>query len=255
MASGVRHLSVGRTTKELPAAALGRGLSLLNARAEERGMLINAKKTQLLAISPNNGCDTTATLVGNDGEVVRSIDSLRLVGFTFGNGPGVGAHVETVEESYRRKKWMLFNLRDAGFKGRTLFRLYCCYVRSVIEYCSPVYHYMLTAGQSGRLERLHRHAVRTCFGYDRPVEEKMAEEAIETLQSRRQRRFDSFVRKSAASSRFGPLWYTQREEDCHGLRHCRAVQETRASTARRSNSPLACMRRRANNLGLVPSEG
>lgn len=79
--------------------------------------------------------------------MINSVPNLKLVGFMFGEEPGAGAHVTTIEEQYRRKKWMLHNLRDAGFKGNDLFRFYCCYVRSAIEYCSPVLHPMLTLGQ------------------------------------------------------------------------------------------------------------
>lgn len=35
---------------------------------------------------------------------------------------------------------MLYHLHYIGFKGTHFYKLYCCYVRSMIEYCSPVYH-------------------------------------------------------------------------------------------------------------------
>ena len=136
MSSAIRHISTGTTREELRATELGSAFDKLDRRATDRGMRINAKKTQLLAISPRNGCDTIASMVTGGGEVIESVQRLKLVGFTFGPDPGVGAHVETIEDAYRRKKWMLFNLREAGFKGASLFKLYCCYVRSIIEYCS-----------------------------------------------------------------------------------------------------------------------
>ena len=104
---------------------------------------------------------------------MTSVDKMKLIGFTFGSASGAGAHLESIEDKYSRKKWTLYHLRDAGFKGMQLFKLYCCYIRSMIEYCSPVYDSLLNNGQETSLERLQTHAMRVCFGYETLVEEWM----------------------------------------------------------------------------------
>ena len=86
---------------------------------------------------------------------IHSVDALRLVCFNFGSSPDVVTHVD----QYKRKKWLLYHLRDAGLKDDQLFLMYCCYVRSVIEYCSPVYNSLLSKSQEQQLERLQRHAI------------------------------------------------------------------------------------------------
>lgn len=83
---------------------------------------------------------------------------------------------------------MLYNLRKASFWGVTIYRLYCCYLWSVMEYCSVVYHSLLTLEQENTLEKLHRLAIRICYGFHKPTEETMAEEGIEELKARRLRR-------------------------------------------------------------------
>ena len=114
---------------------------------------------------------------------------------------------------------MPYHLRDSGFKGRQLFRLYCCYIRSIIEYCSVAYHALLSRGQEEHLERLQRHAIRLCFGHVRPVEDIMSKECIESLRDRRLRRADAFIRKSVANPRFGPRRFPARGDVPWGLRH------------------------------------
>ena len=210
------------------------------------------EKTQLLVISPPNGCITSATIATRQGHTIDSVDTMKLVGFTFGSSPGAGAHVESIGDKYAVKKWMLYHLRDAGFKGEPLYKLYCCYVSSTMEYCSPVYHPMLTQGQEDYLERLQRHALRICFGYDRPVEEWMDHFNISTLKECRIRRCDSFIRKAAANPRFGPRWLPAREPLQVGLGTRREIRETQATSLRRFNSPLAFLRRRANQIGVIP---
>ena len=148
----------------------------------------NHSTLQLLVISPRNGCITRAVLDVVEDVPTESVKRLKLVGFYFGCNHGVGTHIRKVHAKFKRRNWMLFHLRRAGIKGMSLFRLYCCYIRSFIEYCSPVYHSLLNVGQTALLEKMQRAAVRICFGLDIPVKQAMTENGIETLEARRVRR-------------------------------------------------------------------
>lgn len=251
MVEAARHDTTGPTVKVFQELGVGGDFDKLAARADDIGMKINQKKTQLLVISPSNGCNTGASFTSRDGEVVTSVDKLKLVGFTFGDRPDAGAHVGAITSQYQKKKWMLHHPREAGFRGAQLFRLYCSYVRSAIKYCSVVYHSLLSGGHEQQLDRLQRHAVRACFGYGVDVERVMEDNAIQTLKERRIRRCNKFLRKAAASKRFGPKWLPEREEVSWQLRNRRHVQEITARSLRRFNSLLAFLRRQANELGLV----
>ena len=246
----ILHVSAAPTVAHLDNLELQGDLHRLTERAQAINMKINAGKTQLLAISPPNGFKMKATISAGT-ELIQSVDKLKLVGFTFGAEPGGGQHVRAVEDKVRRKVWMLYKLRSAGIKGALLYRLYCCYLRSVIEYCSAVYHAMLNKEQAWDLERLQRLAVRICFGNDRGTDEVMAEHGVESLEARRVRRCDVFLRKAFLHPRFSPRWFPPRRGQERSLRRRREVEETRASTNRRFNSPLAFLKRRANELGLA----
>ena len=230
---------------------LQRDMEIINRRAEDIGMKINKKKTQLLVMSPPNGCDTSASIVV-EGQTVEAIDALKLVGFTFGMAPGAGEHYKVLRSKFRRKVWMLYNLRRAGFKGRQLYRLNCCYLWSIIKYCSAVYHALLNKGQEEALEKLHRHAIRICYGFEVPVSKVMVREDIETLKQRRIRRCDAFIRKGMKSGRFSAKWFPPRITAGRALRNSRHILEQGLCSLPRFNSPLAFMRRRANELSLCP---
>ena len=250
LTEATRHFTTGATTEVFEALELERDFHQLSERAGDIGMRINARKTQLLVISPNNGCVTSATISAGGGPPIPSVDKMRLVGFVFGTRPSAGPHVDSIAEVYKRKKWMLYHLRAAGIKGRQLYRLYCCYVRSSIEYCSVVYHPMLNRGQEEQLEGIQRHALRICFGATGDLDERMAENSVETLKARRERRCDAFIRKAWNNPRFGPKWFTRREAVPWNIRRRREIREPTAATQRRFKSPLAFMQRRANELRL-----
>ena len=251
MNEAVRHLTTSTTVETLDCPELGAAFGDLEKRASDIGMKINKKKTQLLVISPPNGCNTDATMPVAGADAVQSQKEMRLVGFLFGDTPGVGRHVEYIRNRFSSKVWMLYHLRRAGFRDGQLFRLYCCYVRTIIEYCSVVYHSLLNKGQEEDLERLHRHAVRVCYGTDGPVGEMMQSLGIETLRARRERRCDKFILKAASNPSFGAKWFQRRPQSGHNLRRRREIVEPRASTNRRFNSPLAFIQRRANQLGVA----
>ena len=246
-----KHFTTGPAEEVFESLELGADFDRLGRRAEDIGMRINAKKTQLLVISPRNGYVSTALIPQGRSEPIKSVENMKLVGFMFGSSPGAGPQVDYICEQYKQKKWMLYHLRSAGIKGGQLFRLYCCYVRSAIEYCSVVYHAMLTQGQEERLESIQRHAVRICFGGERPAAQLMAENGVETLKARRVRRFDTFTRKAWSNPRFGPKWFPPRDPVPWAIRHRRGIQEPIAATQRRFNSPLAQMKRRANEMRLT----
>ena len=259
MSQSVKHFTTSRTVEVFQQPQIVGDFDELSSRAADIGMAINGKKTQLLVISPPNGCTTSATAATRNGDTISSVDTMKLVGFTFGSSPCAGAHVAAIGDKYGMKKWMLYHLRDSGFRGEDLYKLYCCYVRSVIEYCSPVYNSLLNQGQEVYLERLQRHALRVCFGYDRPVEDWMQQHNISTLKDRRVRRCDKFIRKASKNPRFGPTWLPPRVSIKQGLRARRGIQETQARSLRRFNSPFVFPEEKGepdwNNPGSVGDRG
>ena len=70
----------------------------------------------------------------------------------------------------------------------------------------------------------------------------------DTLETRRLKYIDNFVRKTFRSERFSEDWFPLRREDFHNIRDRKPFKETRSRTTRYYNSPLSFMRRRANEL-------
>ena len=250
LSSAIRYYTSGVAREAVHPLVLEAAVEGIASLAEEIGMRVNVGKTQLLYISPNNGCETSASLFAGD-EVIESAETMKLVGYTFGSAPTAEAHVTAIRADYRQKVWFLFHLREAGIKGMNLYKLYCCYLRSRIEYLSAAYHSMLLKGQTLALERLHRYALRVCFGFEGEIERTMAQLNLETLEARRVRRFDTFLSKAANNPRFRH-WFPERPEAGIALRSRRPIEEVRCRTERRFKGPLVYLRRRANDLGVRP---
>ena len=139
-------------------------------------------------------------------------------------------------------------LRRANIKGQHLFRLYTVFVRPVIEFCSIVYHSLLTKQQDLEIERLQRKVIRLCFGYNCDVESVRKREGIETLSDRRVSSVDRFIVKNYKNERFSNRWFPRRVNARQDIRKQKKFEEFKTNTDRFYNSPLNYMRRRINFL-------
>ena len=74
--SAIRHYTTATPVEDYVGMRLETDLDTLNGRAEEIGMRINKKKTQLLIISPRNGCHSKAE-ISCDGHRALSLHPLR----------------------------------------------------------------------------------------------------------------------------------------------------------------------------------
>ena len=69
-------------------------ITTLKTTCTEKGLQINGKKTQLLAVSSNRV--KTAAYVEEESEEIHSSKRLKLLGFTFSERPDVSAQVENI---------------------------------------------------------------------------------------------------------------------------------------------------------------
>ena len=241
-----RHLTTATATATCKARYTELVAKAITSKAEEIGMKVNCSKTQLLVISPPNGyCNRS--FIDINGVRIESREEMKLLGFFFGSEPNVNCHVAEIQRRFRARFWALIHLRRSGFKGKELFSLYTVFVRPVIEFCAVVYHSLLTSQQSIALERLQKQVIKLAYGWELSYQEACSRYGIESLEDRRKLMLDRFVAKTLRNPRFAEDWYPLRQ-DGPNVRNRRIYMETCARTNRYYNSPLALMRRRANDM-------
>ena len=155
--------------------------------------------------------------------------------------------MEALRKRLRSRYWILFHLKNYGFSQQDLCKVYRNIIRPVADYCSVVYHAMLTDEQDEILDRCQAHALRCIFGKDMTYEEMREKAGVTTLRQRRIELTDKFAQKCLKNPRFAK-WFPLRE----GLRASRRLadkeiyRETFARCERLRNSPVFYMRRRLN---------
>ena len=142
------------------------------------------------------------------GEKLTTTDELKILGFRFGSRPNCTAHVDGIKRSFRGRYWLLIHLKQHHFSEEELLTAYKSMIRPLAEYCSVVFHSMLTDQQDEQIERLQSTALRYIYGYGPSYTAMREMSGLTTLRNRKVAACDKFARACAASPRFGD-WFSE----------------------------------------------
>ena len=173
---------------------------------------------------------------------------MKILGFNFSQLPTIEFHLQYMFKKFRKRLWLLRNLKKARADSKDLVDCYCCFLRSVLDYCTNVYHPMLSQGQTDTLEKLQYSALKIIFGYDTDKENLLKLSGLSTLQERRKKLFEAFCLKNYKNERFKQTWFEERDFEGADLRKQKIIVEKFARTSRLYNSPVYAMRRKLNDI-------
>ena len=210
-------------------------------------MKVNTSKTQLMVVSDALSFHPEATIADRNGQEMKSGPTMKVLGFHMSNRPTVAAHVEAIRKRFRQKYWVLFHLRRNGFSNEDLFKVYWNIIRPVADYCSTVYHAMLTDEQDEVLERCQAHALRCILGKDVKYAKMREAAGVPTLRQRRVDLCDKFAQKCLKNARFAG-WFLCKQAARSTRRTAGPPEylEEFARCDRKKNSPVYYMRRQLN---------
>ena len=208
-------------------------------------MRVNDQKMALLCVSAAVSYEARAVLYGRNQELIRSQDTIKLLGYTVDVDGGCGTHVNNMVRKMRSKTWALGRLKKYGFDDRDLVNVYITYIRPIAEYVSVVWHSLLNADQAAKIEHQQTRALRHIYGYGISARRMRELAAVELFSKRRRDACLSFARKASSSPRFAH-WFTMRPPSGYPRRRRSIFHEPTARTDRYRNSALNYMKRLLN---------
>ena len=245
-AEGTSHITERKEIKEVHAKQCQEIYETVVENAERICMKVNPRKTKLLCISSALNYDVESYIyVGDD--KLKSQETIKILGYTFGSRPGVGDHVKTLRKEYATKAWAIRNLKRAKIKPTSLVMIYCSLLRSSIEYAVPVYAHFLTNEQSQIIERLQMQTLKTIFGFELSYRECIEKSGLERLDTRRERLVKNFAIKTSENPRWSN-WFPLQKSPTYDLRRPKKFREEFAAKERLRISPIFAMRRILNEL-------
>ena len=212
-------------------------------------MLVNDQKTQILCISGHTQNEMRSYIRTPGGQKIVSQDSLKQLGFLFGNRPTVEAYLLGMYRKFRKRLWILRNLKKADVPAQDLVALYKVFLLSVIDYGSVVYHSMLSGEQNKKIDHLQRTALQIIFGNKLSYRKLLEISGLPMVSERRMALLDRFILKAAASEKYKESWFPRKTFYHQDLRKELIYEEKFAKTDRFYNAPIYFYRQRLNEIG------
>ena len=181
-----------------------------------------------------------------NGTIIRSQGPIKILGFNFDTNPTVSAHLKIVQKKFKSRIWALRHLKKNGFSQLDLVRVYKAMVRPTAEYCSVVFHPLITKSDSLELERIQMQALKGIFGWNISYEKLLEKAQIERLDVRREARLDKLATKMSESRRFSEWFPLRLYRGNTSIRKTEKYKVYMSTTERYLKSPLNVMRRRLN---------
>ena len=244
----IKHYSSTTPREEIFPHLTAAMLEAILRRTEEIGMIVNCKKTQMICISLDNGCITSARIACDTGDNIECTNNMKLLGYMFDETPTANAQFDYIRKKFRGRFWSIIHLKRSGISGMQLFKLYTVFVRPLIESNCVIYDSMLTKYQSDQIELMQKRVLRLCFGSNTHYNDSCSTFAISKLKARRTEAVRKFVAKNMVNQRFSEKWFKPRPADENNLRNRRPYIEDKARTRRFQKSPLLTMQRIANDI-------
>ena len=219
----------------------------VKGRAEEIKMKVNSAKTQLLCVSGNMN-NNTKSYIRTEGTEIQSGESLKILGFWFGNRPNVHVHLGKMLTKFKSRLWTLRHLQKSGMTQNDLLIVYRTVLRPVLDFAVPAYHTLMTATEREEVEKLQRRALKIVFGIEGTYKEHLEKARLDTLEDRREDIFKKFAIASEKNERYSEEWFPKKEAGRYNLREKNRYIEYPIKTERMRKNPITCMRKLLNNM-------
>ena len=220
-------------------------LDHVTAAAKRKGMVVNGRKTKLMCVSAAASYGAKAELLDDTGEIIQSVDSIKVLGVHLDSDAKFTSHVAAIARKMRSKTWTLRDLKKTGLTEDQLIKVYISLIRPSAEYACAFWHSQITAEQAALIEAQQTRALRNIYGAGLSAARMRKKAGLTTLSQRRDELCLGFARKCVKSPRFSN-WFQRKPYRAANERLNKDVKifyENRAKTDKHFNSPISYMKR------------
>ena len=244
MKSALTYDQQGHLYKNVRASQSEVMFNHISRQAKEKGLLVNSKKTSLLAVSGARSYLAKAHIYDSDNTRIDSEETLKILGFVFNNNGTVNDQVESLVKKVNQRTWTLRELAKCGFSEQERVKVYVTMIRPILEYSSVVYSSMLTQDLDEKIEKVQIRALKNIYGHIYSRRQVLEMSGLETLRERREKACLKFANKMVNNPRFAGWFPKRRARGRTGASE--SFVEYPARTDRRRDSPLFYFRRLLN---------
>ena len=163
--------------------------------SEENLAKLNTNKCYYMVFSRSEENFSTRLVLNNN--VLEQKSDAKLLGMWITEDLSWAKNCQEICKKAYSRLSLITKLKYVGVNTDDLIEIYILFIRSIVEYCSVVYHSSLTVEQTNKLEKIQKTCLKVILGdlyIDYPAALEMC--GLETLESRRQERCLNFALKA-----------------------------------------------------------
>ena len=154
---------------------------------DENMMKLNEKKSNYMVFSHSS--TEIATRLTLNGQTLDRVEEVKLLGLWITTWLDWSKHTKEICKSAYARITMLTKLRYVGTSVNDLIDIYILYIRSILEYCSVVWHSTLTVDQSNQIEAVQKLCLKIILGVEyTDYKSALKVTGLDTLKDRRETR-------------------------------------------------------------------
>lgn len=162
-------------------------VDVLHCWCQRNGMRINTGKTKEMLIYFGSKYPLTAVPKLNiNGTATERVNTYKLLGVFFNNNLTWHDHVIYIVSKACKRIHCIAQLVKSGVKNSDVVSIYCSIIRSILEYCCPVWHPGITLQESSDIERVQKRCLKIIFP-DVSYNTALVLTGLERLSTRRER--------------------------------------------------------------------
>ena len=224
-----------------------REIETIKRISDEREMVLNPDKTKLLIVNftDTHQYQSLLTIPGS-GSPIELTFQTKLLGYWLTVDMKPNKHVSYILEIVYGRLWAVSRLKSAGVSDQDILHFFNVKIRSVLEYCTPVYTSMLTEENISDIERVQKITLKVILS-DRYTSYEDACKTLNTssLELRRRDLALNFALKCLKSDQHKHI-FTQRTSVYYQLRKIKSFEEPYCKTDRYKSSPVPYLTRLLN---------
>ena len=174
-----------------------------------------------------------------DNQYLGMVQTTKLLGVYLTSDLKWTKHVTRICSKASKRLYALRLLKRNGVQSCDLQKVYCSFVRPILEYACPVWHSSLSILLSDQIEHIQKRALRIILP-NMSYQESLSMLKLPTLTERRELLCMRFYKKNLCdtSSKLSPELLPHPTYHQHNLRHARTIPLFKCHTKRFSDSCL-----------------
>ena len=206
------------------------GIEQLNTWAIQNKMRFNTAKTKEIIFDFRKNQTPPPKLTMNGSKIER-VSEAKILGVIIRSDLKWNSHVSAIVKKANKRLYLLRLCKRAGLEASELIKIYTSLVRSVLEYCSIVFHASLPQYLSDELERVQKRAMALIFP-SLNYEDSLESAKLASLYSRREEQCKKmFLALSKRDHKLHGLMPKTRTIT-HNLRNAHKIPQIRTKTQR-----------------------